>query len=374
MGEKNNVKKRDNGKMKISIKRRYKYFKVHDIIMIICFMAIAMMSGAIAGEYIVDSSISNSGTSATSDKAKPSGTDGTQNSYSSAIKKAAPSLVTISNIKENLDKNQYSDGNITGIVVDKKGYIITNASKIKDFKHIYVKVSSAGAKSVEGKVIATNDTADIAIIKIEFDNLVPIEIATKSNLNEGESVIAIGNASSDDYVGFVTSGIITSTNDNISSEQGDKKYSLLQTNSIINKENTGGPICNMTGELIGFSSESISDSMGKGSLYYGVDSDDLKKLISNLINLRDILGINGGREVELDSGADSGVYIDSLNSEGYAAKAGIKVNDIIVGIGSFKISDPEDIYDALQYKKSGDTVVCVILRDGQKINVKIDFN
>lgn len=374
MGEKNSYKRKENGKTKINIKRRYKYFKVHDLVMIICFMAISLMSGAIAGEYIVDNAISNSNIGVSSDKLKSSSTDGTQNTYLSAIKKASLSLVTISDAAGNLNKNQYSDRNITGVVVDKEGYIITNASKIKDFKNIYVKVSSVGARSVEGKIIGIEETADIAIIKINFDNLVPIEINTKKEQKEGESVIAIGNASSDDYVGFTTSGIISKASDKISNIQGDKTYNLLQTNAIINKENTAGPICNLNGELIAFSSESISVSKGQNGLYYGIAGEDLKKLISDLISSRDILGIDGGKEVELNDRGDSGVYIESLNPNGYAAKSGIKANDIIVGIGSFMIRTPEDIYEALQYKKSGDTVVCTILRDEQKVNIDIKIN
>lgn len=374
MGEKNSFKRKENGKTKINIKRRYKYFKVHDLVMIICFMAISLMSGAIAGEYIVDNAINNIATGDSNDKLRTGSTDSTQNNYLNAIKKVSPSLVTISDISGNLDKNQYSERNITGVVIDKQGYIITNASKIKDFKNIYVKVSSVGTRSVEGKIIGVEETADVAIIKIDFDNLVPIEINSKKEQKEGESVVAIGNAISDDYVGLTTSGIISATNDKITSTQGDVIYNLIQTNAIINKENTAGPICNMNGELVAFSSERISALKGQNGLYYGVAGEELKKIISSLISLRDILGINGGREVELNSRGDSGVYIESLNANGYAAKSGIKANDIIVGIGSFMIRTPEDIYEALQYKKSGDTVGCTILRDEQKVNINITFN
>ena len=372
MGDKNNFRKKDSGKMKINIKRRYKYFRVHDFIMIICLLTIAMMSGAIAGEYIVDSSLPAYSNNSNNNSTKSDESTGTQNI--NAIKKVSSSLVTIAGSKEALDKNSYSAGNLTGIVYDKKGNIITNASKVKNMAKIYVKPSSVGTKVVEGKIIGINEVADIAVIRIEYDNLAPIEMNTKDDAKEGLNILAIGNAISDNYVGVATSGIVSSTNDFITDSQKKTRYYLLQTDAEVSDENTGGPICSVDGQMIGMISKNISDTMKKQNLYYAVTSKDVYAIVQELINERDVLGINGGREVEYDSTTkQTGVYVESLITDGYAAEAGIKANDIITSVGSFKVKTTEDIYEALQYKKSGDVVVCKVIRDNQEISVTITF-
>ena len=170
MGDKNNFRKKDSGKMKINIKRRYKYFRVHDFIMIICLLTIAMMSGAIAGEYIVDSSLPAYSNNSNNNSTKSDESTGTQNI--NAIKKVSSSLVTIAGSKEALDKNSYSAGNLTGIVYDKKGNIITNASKVKN-KSLYIWAPTGQSKlkaavsplvfEMTGKVKSANSDISVEI-------------------------------------------------------------------------------------------------------------------------------------------------------------------------------------------------------------------
>lgn len=368
MGDKRKNKKLEQGNMKIHIKRRYKYFKVHNIVMILCLITIALMSGAIASEFILDNYINNQN-NVDSENSSRKTDEKVQNNYTATIKKVSDSLVTISDKSENLEKNEYTEGNITGIVLDKKGYILTNLSKIKSYQKIYVKLSSVGAPIVEGRIIDQDELADMAIIKVDNENLTPITISS-TNIKVGDNAVCIGNAISDDYIGMVTTGVITSVNNKIKLDSG--YYSLIETNAVINDLNTGGPVCNIQGELIGFSSKHMSEQNRSSGLYYAVSVKTIKSLTENKISLRDVLGING-RSISDEETKITGVYVDSLISDGYAAKAGIKANDIITRIDNTEIKMTEDIYEAIKGKTTGDTAVCVILRNSETQKVTIQF-
>ncbi len=130
--------------------------------------------------------------------------------------------------------------------IRKEGYIITSYARVKKFKYIYVNVTSPGIKPAKGDLVAYDATADIALIKIDYDNLVPIEIEEYNNYKEGEFIVSIWNAMSDSYVGISLPGVITSMNDDVKDNNGNV-YSIVQTNTVLNKFNDGGVICNMDG-------------------------------------------------------------------------------------------------------------------------------
>lgn len=369
MGRKRRDRKLEQTNMKIRIRRKYKYFKFHNIVMILCLVTISLMSGAIATEFILDSYINNN-ENQSSGSSEKNMNELSKNDYLSIMKKIAPSLVTISNSEDKFKVSEYVDGNITGIVIDKKGYIITNLSKVKDYEKIYVKPSSIGSPITEGKIIGQDEFADVAIIKIDYEKLSPISMSNDRKVNIGDNIISIGNAISDDYVGIITPGIVTSLNNKVKLES--EYYSLIETNALTNNLNTGGPICNIYGEMIGFTSKYINEKNQDG-LYYAVNISTIKNIVENKISLRDVLGVNGRSILDEESNI-SGVYVDSVISDGYASKAGIKSNDIITRIDNTEIKKTEDIYEAIKSKKSGETAVCVVLRDTETIKVTIEFD
>lgn len=369
MGKKRRNKKLEQNNMKIKIRRKYKYFKPYNIIMVICLVAISLMSGAIGTEFMLDSYINNHENQSVGSSTKNMN-ELSKNDYLPIMKKIAPSLVTISNKEDKFKSGEYAEGNITGIVIDKKGYIITNLSKVKNYERIYVKPSSIGSPITEGRIIGQDEFADIAIIKIDYEKLPPISMPSDRKVNIGDNIISIGNAISDDYIGIVTPGIVTSLNNKVKLES--EYYSLIETNALINDLNTGGPICNVYGEMIGFTSKYINEQNQNG-LYYAVNITTIKNIVENKISLRDVLGVNG-RSILDEESKISGVYVDSIISDGYASKAGIKSNDIITRIDNTEIKKTEDIYEAIKSKKSGDTAVCVILREAETMKVTIEFD
>ena len=361
----NRNNKNNNPNMRIKIKRRYRYFKMRNIVMILCLVTISLMSGAIGAEFIVDRYLKdiNISNNVIDHKSYEE-----NNKYSNILSKISKSLVTVSNSPENLQKSQYDDSNFTGVVVDGKGYILTNYSTIQSFEKIYIKIPSQGAPAMEAEIVGKDIGADIAVLKINYSNLEPIEIEQDDGIKMGDSIIVAGNVYGRDYATICTSGIITTVE---KQKLKEVEYTFLQTNAIINELNTGGPICNMDGKLVGFASKSLTDKYNKQNLFYGVSAINVKNVKNNIIGLKSTLGIMG-KEIEIDSSI-TGLYVESVIQDGYAAKAGIKSSDIIISIDDKKVKNTSDLYEAVKDKKVGDSVVCVILRNRQQIEINIDF-
>lgn len=366
IGHKFSKKNNNNPNMRIKIKRRYRYFKMHNIVMIICLVTISLMSGAIGAEFIVDRYLKNRNLSNSTIDYE---SDLDSNQYSNILNKVSKSLVTISDSPENLRKFQYNSSNFTGVIVDGRGYILTNYSKIKSLDKIYVKLSSQGSPILEARVIGNDENSDMSVLKIDYDNLEPITIKQNSNTKIGENILIVGNAEGKDYATICTNGIITSISDKQIIDG--VSYVFLQTNAIINELNTGGPICNMDGELVGFASKNLSDKFNMKNLFYGVSAVNVKNITNNVIGLKCVLGITG-KEVEFDSSI-TGLYVEYVIQDGYAANANIKSGDILIRIDDKVIKNNNDVYEAIKDKKLGDNAICVILRNREQIKVNIDF-
>lgn len=366
IGHKFNKNNNNNSDMRIKIKRRYRYFKMRNIVMIICLITISLMSGAIGAEFIVDRYLKNS---VLSNSTADSKSNLDSNQYSDVLSKVSKSLVTVSDSPESLQKFQYNNSNFTGVIVDGRGYILTNYSQIESLQKVYVKLSSQGSPVLEASVIGKDENADMAVLKIDYNNLEPIEIQKNSNVKIGENILVVGNTGGKGYPTICTSGIITS----ISDKQliGGTSYVFLQTNAIINELNTGGPICNFDGKLVGFASKSLSNKYNIENLYYGVSAINVSNITNNVIGLKSVLGITG-KEVEIDSSI-VGLYVESVIQDGYAANAGIKSGDILIRIDDKVIKNNNDVYEAIKNKKLGDSAICVILRNREQIKVNIDF-
>ena len=154
--------------------------------------------------------------------------------YTEVIKKVSPSLVSISDSEEKLVKEEYFSGNITGIIIDSSGIILTNYSGVKDKDNLYVKLSSVASTPIEAKVLIQDEGMDLAIIKIDFDGeLQPIKVANSEAIKEGQGIVVLGNAIGDEYIGSSIPGIITSKNEKLIISE-DKSHLLLQINAPIN--------------------------------------------------------------------------------------------------------------------------------------------
>ena len=291
--------------------------------------------------------------------------------YTEVIKKVSPSLVSISDSEDKLVKEEYFIGNITGIIIDNSGIILTNYSGVKDKDNLYVKLSSVASTPIEAKVLIQDEDMDLAIIKIDFDGeLQPIKVADSETIKEGQGIVVLGNAIGDEYIGSLIPGIITSKNERLIISE-DKSHSLLQINAPINEKNTGGAICNSKGELVGIADLRITKERNEEGLYYGLQMEEFKDMINSTNRFKDILGIReGGVVIDEDRGV-RGFYIEELDRNGSAYLANIKPTDIIVEVNGYQIVNTDDLIKLLQDKKKDDILHCKVLSAGKMKNVDI---
>ena len=291
--------------------------------------------------------------------------------YTKIIKDVSPSLVSISDSAEKLTEDEYFEGNITGVIIDSSGIILTNYSGIRGKSNIYVKLSSVAATPIKAQILVENEDRNLAIIKIEFDGeLQPIKIADSDSIKEGQGIVVLGNAIGDDYIGSSIPGVITSKNEKITIED-EREQSLLQINAPINEKNTGGAICNSKGELVGIADLSITNERNEEGLYYGLQMEEFKDIINSTNAFKRLLGIIDGGIVVDEVKGFSGLYIQELDKEGSAYLAGIKPTDIIIEVDGYKVENDDDLIQWLQNKKKDDILHCKVLSEGEMKSVDI---
>ncbi|MGL4848495.1 MAG: S1C family serine protease [Clostridium sp.] len=348
-----NTEKREG---QINIKNKTPLFTRNNLYIFVIIIVTAIITGIITTKYITDkfNDTVNNAVSSVQDNSI------TEN----IIKEVGPSLVTIGSSVDSLKQIEVSQSNVTGVIVSKDGLIMTDYNLIKDMKDIYVRLPAKGAEPEKAIFLGYDEETGIAVLKINTKNLTPIQYTSSLNAKAGDTVLAIGNATNSNYVGMVTSGVITSTNYSIT--VGGEKYRLLQTNAIMNSQNYGGIICNSKGQMIGLNSEYITKKYNLNGLYFAIGTDTIQNSIQSVTDRANILGINGA---ELEDG--SGFYVTEVKSGTPASKVGIGTTDIIKSINGQKIESLSDIYKETKSLKKGDILKLEVLKDGKLKNVNI---
>lgn len=296
-----------------------------------------------------------------------------ENSINRAIKVLSPSIVSVGVDEENMKLGNESESNGSGIIIRSNGYIATNYSLIKNTQNIFVKLPGIGSKPFKAKLIGIDGVSDLAVIKIEADNLQRAKFADTDLIKVGDVVIAAGNAIGDDYIGFVTAGTVTSKHKKIEvgkEESSDKKvYKVIQTSALINTENTGGVLCNINGEVVGINSNEITKKYLSNGLSYAIEIKDAEKIIESILDYgkvrRIALGFDGASLITKENSDIEGVYVQTTYQDGSAAKAGMRPTDIITEIAGKKVKKLEDVLTILDNCKAGEILECKVLRDGE---------
>lgn len=292
--------------------------------------------------------------------------------YKEIIKLVSPSLVSISSSGENLVNNTYHNENSTGIIINEEGLILTNFSKIKDLENIYIKFSAKGSPPIKAELIGSDEDIDIAIIKIDFDGtLTPIKFAGINEVSVGQNIAILSNAIGDEYIGNITPGIVTSVNKKHISSKSSKEYRIIETNSPINNENTGGAVVNLKGELIGVASLDITNKNKQEGLFYAVELSELKKIINSITEFKSRLGLTNGSIVRDENNEVKGFYVENVDRNGNAYTGGMKPTDIIFEIEGNSIKNLDDMRKALKDKKAGEIINCKVMRNYQIENISI---
>lgn len=272
---------------------------------------------------------------------------------------------------------QPTSGTGSGVIVRKDGYILTNHHVVNDASKITVTLKNE--KSYEGKLIAHDSYSDLAIIKIDEKNLIPVKFGNTKILRPGDWVIAIGSPLGLEHT--VTLGIISALSRHVGvtfgAAQGAYKY--IQTDAAINPGNSGGPLVNLDGEVIGINTFIIGKNAQ--NLNFSIPGDYAEKIANDLIANGPIkhpyLGIKMGKLEEEQIKAEGlpegtiGAYVVEIVPDSPAQHGGIIPGDIIQKVDGEDIDEPTKIASIVRNRKVGDKLHVRLLRNGQIKVIKL---
>jgi serine protease Do len=263
----------------------------------------------------------------------------------------------------------------SGVIVDPSGIIVTNRHVIDNAYEITVTLFDR--TTVQAKLLGKGVSFDLAILKIDVDHPLPaIRVGDSDKVRVGDRVIVVGNPLG--LTSTVTSGIISALHRDLSGTPYDQ---YIQTDAAINHGNSGGPLFNMNGEVIGISNQIFSDSPTSGSIGLGfaIPSNDLKFLVEQIRDYgRPHLGWVGVRVQTLTAAMsdslelpmNSGVIVAEVTPGGPAAEAGIQVGDVIEVYGRQKVSDNRELNRAIALA-IGRTIPLTVWRQGETRTVNV---
>ena len=269
----------------------------------------------------------------------------------------------------------------TGVIFSAQGYIVTNHHVIEDARAITVLLTDE--RQLEAKVIGTDSASDLAVLYVEGENLIAAEFGDSTQLRVGDSVAAIGDPLGSELRGTLTNGIVSAINRDVS--VGGRTMTLIQTNAAINSGNSGGPLINCYGQVIGINTLKISDSAssaGVEGLGFAIPSATVKEIVDQLIDQgyvsgRPSLGISGESVSNFYQHyyrMPAGLYITYIESDSDAAAKGIVTGDILLSLGEIRITSEEDLVSALYNLNPGDSVTAIIYRYGMQYQVDLTLS
>lgn len=286
-----------------------------------------------------------------------------------AVADARPSIVNIHGRKtvrgESQDAKQVN-GMGTGIIIDPRGYIVTNYHVVEGVTQI--QVSLHDEREVVAKLIAHDPKTDLAVIKVDVkEELRPIKFGTSCDLMVGEDVIAIGNAYG--YPHTTTIGHISALTRTVQVSDDQKYFNLIQTDAAINPGNSGGPLINIDGETIAIN---VAVRVGAQGIGFAIPIDDALEVAARLMSTEKLEqsshGIVGKSIVEPDRRAFA---VSSVKKDSPADKAGLQAGDIVTEVNGRKIERALDIEFAFLGQRAGEELAVTAVRKDSPITGKL---
>ena len=270
------------------------------------------------------------------------------------------------------------EGSGTGIIISNDGYIVTNYHVIQNTSDIEVSLSDGRNYSAE--IVGLDVLTDLAVIKIEADNLSTIKFGESGVLRPGDWVFTIGNALGLRGGPSVTFGIISGVGRTVQTERGDL-YDMIQTDAAINQGNSGGPLVNHKGEVIGINTAVYSGAQGIG---FSVSSSVAQPVINSLIKkgkvTRPLIGLRGINTTNTiskryDLGVSEGIFVTHISSNGPADNGKLKVGDVITAINGTSTPTMSEFLPLLWGYDVGDTVTVTYISEKTPLvtNITLDL-
>lgn len=277
------------------------------------------------------------------------------------------SVVSISCIQQ----NGSSTG--TGVLFSQDGYIVTNAHVVDGAVSISVQLTDQ--RVFPAQVIGSDDISDLAVLYIEAENLIPAQFGDSGSLRVGDTVVAIGDPLGVEFRGTYTNGIVSAINRDVAMEG--RTMTLIQTNAALNSGNSGGPLINCYGQVIGINTMKIgafTNRAGVEGLGFAIPSATVKDVVDQLISQG---YVSGRPSIGLEGDALStfyqyyyrlpaGMYITAVALDSDAYLKGVEAGDILISVDDNRITSMDELKTFLYTCEVGQTVEAVIYRSGQQ--------
>ena len=269
----------------------------------------------------------------------------------------------------------------TCVILSENGYIVTNAHVVENAVSISVQLTDN--RQFYAELVASDEISDLAVLHIETADLIPAQFGDSGMLRVGDAVVAIGDPLGVEFRGTYTNGIVSAINRDV--DVDGRTMTLIQTNAALNSGNSGGPLINCYGQVIGINTMKIgafASRSGVEGLGFAIPSATVKEIVDQLVNQgyvsgRPTLGIKGEA---LDSfyqyyyRLPAGVYVTDVEYGSDAHSVGIEEGDLILSVGSTRVTSFDELRSAVLDFQVGDTVEVVVYRGGQQYRVELTLS
>ncbi len=296
---------------------------------------------------------------------------GEEFSAQEVYEKVLPSIVLVK-AEIFYDDESSEEGYGTGMFMTQDGYILTNSHVVFDTKNVAVTVTDNNENEYNATVLAYDRTMDLAVLKVNGEGFTPVEFGSSDDLSLGQWVLAIGNPGGESFSKSITRGIVSGLDRTLDNEQ-DMKY--IQTDAAISPGNSGGPLVNMYGQVVGITTAKITAEDYEG-IGLAIPVSDAKTLIDQLLSKgyvegRVRLGITGANAAAINPSLPTGVLVIEIEEDSAFVGTDVKVDDVITYVDGERIHGLDDLSSLLLLYSPGDAVTVTIDRFGEEIDVEI---
>ncbi|WP_422486617.1 serine protease HtrA [Gudongella sp. DL1XJH-153] len=354
-----------------------KWLSLVALILLISFV------GGLGGAYVGNAYIFDTRTSQASIQQPFSiNTNDSITAVSAVAKKGMSSVVGITTVEtqQSWFSQQDVSGVGSGVIVHRDGYILTNSHVVADGEAKEITVKFEDGEKSEGVVLWNDSFLDLAVVKVERNNLPVAVLGDSDRLTVGELAVAIGNPLGLEFERTVTSGIISGLNRSVRVDSSNIIEDLIQTDASINPGNSGGPLLNSNGEVVGINTAKIKTAEGLGfAIPINLTKPIIQEIIETGTHQTVLLGITGVSLEEyearlgIDLAPESGVVVIEVQPESAADESEVLPGDVIVSIDDIEISNMGQLRRALYKYSTGDAPELNIVRNGENITLNPEF-
>lgn len=288
--------------------------------------------------------------------------------------KAVPSIVTVGTFTGDTANSGLGSG--SGVVLTSDGYIATNEHVVEGATRWTVTFEDG--RIYEAELIGMDELTDLAVLKIDGDGLVPIDLGSSDALLLGDPAIAVGNPLGQDGGASISVGIVSAFDRRVDFADGSRLFGMLQTDAAINQGSSGGALVNAEGELIGITSAIGVSNAGPEGIGYAIPVELVQRITDEIIETGDVahpfIGVTIGDffEEQPDGATKSvGAEIQEITDGQSAGLAGLEAGDVIIDIGGSPITSQNDLILEVRLYRVGDEVEFTAVRDGEPITVTV---